>query len=121
MKNDTKNNININLQRPTHIKIFEFLKSLDGDVLASMECYFGGGTAISMLNMEYRLSVDVDFMCASGAGYAKLRETLFDSGFKALFKANKEPKLLRELRADRDGVRTIIDADERAILSLFQI
>ncbi|PPC84649.1 MAG: hypothetical protein CTY38_00965 [Methylotenera sp.] len=99
----------MNIIRPSHVRILRFLETLDSGILLKMDCYFGGGTAISMLNDEYRLSFDVDFMCASNEGYAKLRELVFDEGLTPLFKEGMAPKVLRELRADQYGVRTILD------------
>lgn len=101
----------MNLTRPTHVRILKFLQTLNPDLLVEMECFFGGGTAISMLNSEFRLSVDVDFLCATGEGYALLRNTIFEHGFQALFKEGMAPKLLREVKADQYGVRALVDLD----------
>lgn len=64
-------------RRPHHNDILCALHSLNGEILADAECYFGGGTAIVLNLNEYRESVDIDFLCASQAGYRKLRQALW--------------------------------------------
>ena len=67
-----------------HKRIIEILSRMDPAVLKKAECYFGGGTAISLLLNEYRESVDIDFLCSSDNGYRFLRETLWDKGIGSL-------------------------------------
>lgn len=98
------------LIRERHLKIVKLLEQMDSDALQSMDCFFGGGTAVSLLTNEYRLSTDVDFMCATNSGYKELREAVFGGSLNKLFR-NGSPKLLREVRADRDGIRAIIDLE----------
>lgn len=74
--------------------------------LRDAKCYFGGGTAIALLLGEYRESVDIDFLCADQEGYRKLRASVFDRGLAELFTGKVET--LREVRADRDGIRTVL-------------
>lgn len=90
-----------------HQKIASVLAALDSRFLEDAECFFGGGTAISMLLDEYRESVDIDFICASPEGYRKLRSAIFDRGLGAIFTA--APIFLREPRVDRDKVFAHID------------
>jgi len=68
-----------------------------------------------LLNHEFRVSVDIDFMCATNEGYAELRSMEFDYGITPLFKSGKMPELLREVRADRDGVRAILTVEDTPI------
>lgn len=42
---------------------------MDATLLESSRCYFGGGTAIVLMYGEYRLSLDVDFLCSDVDGY----------------------------------------------------
>lgn len=100
-------------KREHHAAIVKVLESLNGTLLAEMQCYFGGGTAISLLIDEFRESVDIDFLCADAPGYSRLRGIVFDHGIQGLFSA--PVTLLRETRADRDGVRTVLEVDGRPI------
>lgn len=34
---------------------------------------------------EYRLSKDIDFLCAYGADFSRLRRAIYDRGYDALF------------------------------------
>ena len=36
---------------------------LRGDRFRKLQCFFGGGSAISLQLAEYRESVDIDFLC----------------------------------------------------------
>ena len=95
--------------RPHHQRIAKILQALNSDLLLDAECYFAGGTAIVLSLAEYRESVDVDFLCASNAGYRLLRNTVTANGLGALL---IEPlKHLREVHTDRYGIRTILDVD----------
>ncbi|TAK92401.1 MAG: hypothetical protein EPO06_00895 [Burkholderiaceae bacterium] len=96
-------------KRPHHQRIHTLLRNLDSDLLTQCQCYFAGGTAIVLLLDEYRESVDVDFLCASSAGYRQLRSLVFDRGLTALMR--KPVKLLRDVRADRYGIRTFVEVD----------
>lgn len=93
--------------RPEHVIIGEVLASMNRDLLAECQCWFGGGTAIVLSLDEYRRSLDLDFLCDSQAGYRKLREAFFDNGIRALF---PEPiQQLREVRADANGIRMLVE------------
>ncbi|MBV6747218.1 nucleotidyl transferase AbiEii/AbiGii toxin family protein [Xanthomonas vasicola] len=95
--------------RPHHQRIAKVLHTLNSDLLSEAECYFGGGTAIVLSLAEYRESFDIDFLCASNEGYRLLRNTVSQNGLGPLL---KEPiKHLREVRADRYGIRTILEID----------
>jgi len=100
-------------RRPHHQRVFKLLQTLDGALLEQTECYFGGGTAIVLSLDEYRESVDVDLMCASAEGYRTLRNIAYDRGLAGFFTAT--PKQLRELKADRYGIRTFIEVDDTPI------
>jgi hypothetical protein len=71
------------------------------------ECYFGGGTRIVLALGEYRESADVDFLCASRAGYRALRASITQASLGMI--ARREVKLAREVIADRYGIRTFLD------------
>lgn len=96
-------------RRAEHARVAAALGAMDAGFLATADTYFGGGTQIVMANAEYRVSRDIDFLCASPAGYRRLRETVSERSLGAL--CRHPLALAREVRADRDGIRTFI-ADE---------
>ena len=93
-------------RRPHHRIIGALLGALDGDFLEEAHCYFGGGTCIALLHGEYRESRDVDFLCADVDGFRRLRETVTSDSLGAIVR--KPLALAREVRADRDGIRTFV-------------
>jgi len=96
-------------ERPHHQRIARVLSALNVELLAEAGCYFGGGTAIVLLLGEYRQSLDLDFLCASNEGHRLLRNTVSAHSLGALLKTPF--KLLREVRADRYGIRSVLDVD----------
>lgn len=98
---------------PHHQAVAKILKSFDSDLLQKAECYFAGGTAIVLMLDEYRESIDIDFLCASNEGYRLLRNIVNEQGLGALLKL--PVKHLREVRADRYGIRTVLEMDNKAI------
>lgn len=92
-----------------HRRIVKLLSALDADLLDRSRCYFGGGTAIVLDHGEYRLSNDVDFLCADEAGYRDLRQATFFRGIAGLFEG--DIREMRETRRDRYGIRTVIEID----------
>lgn len=99
--------------RPQHIIIQSALQSMDAAFLEASRCYFGGGTAIVLMHGEYRLSLDVDFLCADVDGYRELRSAIADSGAKAIFGPDVET--MREFRTDQYGIRGIVSLDGQPI------
>jgi len=96
-------------EREQHRRVLAALAALDTELFADTGCWFAGGTAISLRCGEFRVSQDVDFLCASRDGYRVLRERVFDRGVAGLFRV--APPVLRELRADRYGIRTVLRID----------
>lgn len=66
----------IHLKHQHHRNIVELLRCMSASLLEQTQCYFGGGTAIVMELGEYRLSDDIDLLCASAQGYRTLRNTI---------------------------------------------
>jgi hypothetical protein len=93
-------------RRPQHRLIGNALKRMDARFLAGAKCYFGGGTSLAMTLGEYRESRDIDFLCSSRVGFRLLRETVTDRSLGAIFRQSID--LAREVRADRDGIRTFL-------------
>ena len=102
---------------PLHNQILRVLESIDRSFLDSCETYFGGGTMLVMAYGEYRLSRDIDFLCPYGPAFSRLRNGVYDRGYDALFRADRDPRISfpREIRADRDGIRFPIQMDDLLI------
>ena len=95
--------------RPRHKRVLEALSALNAGALAKTECFFGGGTRIAMVLDEYRESANIDFLCASRAGYRALRASVTEQSLGMI--AKRGVKLAREVIADRYGIRTFLDVD----------
>ena len=96
-------------RRECHRRAARVLDALNADVLTRAACYFAGGTRIAMALGEYRESADLDFLCADMSGYRLLRNTVRQNTLGSIL---REPlPLLREVRADRYGIRTFLDID----------
>lgn len=104
-------------ERPHHQRIAHVLAALDGDVLRQHGCLFGGGTCIALRYGEYRESVDIDFLVSDAAGYRELRQLLTGAeGINAMIRPGTQALvMLRELRADQYGLRTVLQMDGQAI------
>lgn len=104
-------------ERPHHQRIAHVLAALDGDVLRQHGCLFGGGTCITLRHGEYRESVDIDFLVSDAAGYRELRQLLTGpTGLNAMARPGAQPlTMLREVRADQYGLRTVVQMDGQAI------
>lgn len=105
--------------RPLHRRIAEILSRMDARFLAAAECYFGGGTQLAMSHGEYRESRDIDFLVSSTKGLRALRETVNDRSLGKLFKGRI--LLEREVRAERDAIRTFITESESAAPIKFEV
>lgn len=97
------------VERPEHRLALALLSSLDAPLLREAACWFAGGTAVSLRCGEYRVSRDVDLLCATREGYRRLREVVFDRGLRGLF--TRDMKSLREVRTDRYGIRAVVEVD----------
>lgn len=97
-------------RRPYHRLVGRALKWMDASFLVRAECYFGGGTLLAMTLGEYRESRDIDFLCSSRAGFRSLRETVTDRSLGAIFRQSVD--LARDVRADRDGIRTFLNVGD---------
>lgn len=96
-------------EREHHRRIAALLGALDADVLAAHACWFGGGTAMALRYGGYRESVDIDFLVSDLDGYRALRQLLTGpAGFGALVRVGAALELVRELRADQYGLRTLL-------------
>lgn len=98
-------------ERELHQKILIVLNHLNADFLANCCAYFGGGTLVSLRHGEHRLSKDIDFMCAIGEGYRRLRQGVLYRGYEAIFTDLEGIDLPREIQADQYGIRFPVIVD----------
>jgi len=98
----------MDFERKHHQAIASVLYALDGALLRSCHCLFGGGTAIALRFGEYRESLDIDFLVSDLAGYRQLRSLLMAAqGISGLLHERAPPlRQVTELRADQYGLRT---------------
>jgi hypothetical protein len=96
--------------RAHHRAVSRVLQALNGTLLERAECYFGGGTQLALAFCEYRESRDVDFLVSRPAGYRLLREQVTSNSLGQIL--THALPLAREVRADRDGIRTFFAIDD---------
>ena len=94
-----------------HQLIHRVLEGLNCEFLSECRAYFGGGTLISLDLGEYRTSNDIDFICALGSDYRKLRNAISDRHPRILLKDNSTLEIER-FTADQYGIRMAIIIDE---------
>ena len=92
-----------------HARVWKVLESLDSEFLYAAKCYFGGGTRTVLVLNEYRFSEDIDFLCADNDGYRALRSAISENSLGRILK--RPVSLVRSVRADRYGIRTVLDVD----------
>lgn len=97
----------------SHQLVGRVLRALNPALLLDAECYFGGGTQLAMMLGEYRESRDVDFLCSNRAGFRKLRECVTQNSLGRIVR--RPLQFAREVRADRDGIRTFFVIDDTRI------
>jgi len=104
-------------ERQHHQRIARVLAALDADLLREANCLFGGGTAMALRFGEYRESVDMDFLVSDLDSYRRLRQLLTgEAGFVGLLRPTGERfRLMREVRADQYGIRTVLLVDDLPI------
>lgn len=103
-------------RRPHHNAILTALHRLDSALFQRAECFFGGGTAVVLALDEYRESLDIDFLCASTAGYRLLREAVWEKrGLAGLVLPGAEVSAIRDLQTDQYGIRTILEIGDTKI------
>jgi hypothetical protein len=83
---------------------------MNSGFLEAAGCCFGGGTCLALRLGEFRESVDIDFLCASQPGYRALRSTVTNVSLGEIF--SDPPTMLREVRFDRYGIRTVFSVDD---------
>lgn len=96
-------------RRALHRRIAGILARMDAAFLEEAGCFFGGGTQLVMSHGEFRESRDIDFLVSSKAGLRMLRETVGERSLGRVFKGRIH--LAKEVRADRDAIRTYLTED----------
>jgi Nucleotidyl transferase AbiEii toxin, Type IV TA system len=99
--------------RPEHQAVATALLAMDHVLLEDCKCWFGRGTEIVLDLDEYRLSKDIDFLCADPAGYRQMRLLTVAAGASALFRAGVREE--RAFRSDQYGVRGMISVGDIAL------
>ena len=103
-------------EREHHRNVALVLQALDPLVLASWQCWFGGGTAMALRYGEYRESADIDFMVSDPTGYRELRQALGGAhGFAPLLREGLALTLARDVVTDQYGIRTQVRAGQSII------
>lgn len=92
-----------------HKAISKALFNFNSKYLADNKILFGGGTRIALELGEYRESVDIDFICPDRSSYRAVREQVTNTTLGAL--VSNDFNYIREVRPDRDAVRTAIEVD----------
>lgn len=98
------------VERGTHRRVLTLLSWLDVDFLREAGCWFAGDTAVSLRCGEFRVSRDVDFLCATQEGYRALRNRVHHQGLRGFF--TRDVEIVREVRADRYGIRAVVRVAE---------
>ncbi|MGV3000768.1 nucleotidyl transferase AbiEii/AbiGii toxin family protein [Vibrio sp. E150_018] len=96
-----------NYQVDHHQVIESALKQFNADYFIEHNILFGGGTRIALELNEFRESIDIDFLCPDKKSYRAVREQVTNRSLGAL--VTQDFEYAREIRADRDAVRTWID------------
>ena len=103
-------------KRTHHQQIATILAYLNPLYLMEHQCFFGGGTAIALRYGEFRESVDIDFLISDIGLYGKVRNDIRDHhDLSPLLLPGKTLELIRELRTDQYGIRTVIGIGEAKI------
>lgn len=103
--------------RPHHQAIGVILSRFNPDFLRDNNILFGGGTRIALELDEFRESVDIDLFCIGKEAYRAARSTITNISFGQLLRQDNTLALWnnRDIRADRDAIRALLDGPQRPI------
>jgi Nucleotidyl transferase AbiEii toxin, Type IV TA system len=93
-----------------HQRIYRVLENLNHEFLSDCHAYFGGGTLLALDLGEYRTSNDIDFICAVGANYRQLRNTIGNQSPQMLLQPDSGLEIDR-FTTDQYGIRMSIIVD----------
>jgi hypothetical protein len=100
----------VSFDRPEHRAVATALLAMDHDLLTTCACWFGDGTEIVLDLGEYRLSKDIDFLCADADGYREMRSLAVSRGAASLFGGDVREE--RAFRSDQYGIRGIVSVQD---------
>jgi hypothetical protein len=93
-------------RRPDHRLVAEVRHAMDAQFLEHAGCFLAGGARLTLPLDEYRECRNIVFLFSARSGLRALRETVTADSLGALLR--RPLPLARDVRADRDGVRTSI-------------
>jgi Nucleotidyl transferase AbiEii toxin, Type IV TA system len=93
-----------------HQRIHRVLENLNHEFLSGCHAYFGGGTLLALDLGEYRTSNDIDFICAVGADYRQLRNTIGNRSPQMFLQPDSGLEIDR-FTTDQYGIRMSIIID----------
>lgn len=96
-----------------HNLIRKALDNFNPIFLLENNVLFGGGTRIALEINEYRLSVDIDFICPNKESYRSVRQEVSNVSLGNIVR--KDFVYLREIKQDRDSVRCFIEINNNPI------
>lgn len=96
-----------------HKIISSALDNFNADFFCANNIIFGGGTRIALELNEFRESIDIDFLCPNKLSYRSVRQEIANDTLGSLVK--EDFHYIREIRADRDAVRTVIKIQDTNI------
>ena len=97
-------------ERAHHRRIARVLESLNAALLRSLECWFGGGTAIALRCGGHRESLDIDFLISNVDGIRELRQHLRGArDLQAITRVDRRAVAFEnEARIDQYGIRCFL-------------
>lgn len=95
--------------RQCHANAMRLLEMADPEFMEGANCLFSGGTRLALELGEHRNSIDVDLMCFDASGWGAIRSGVTNNSLGPIFKTS--PKLLRDVRAGRDAIRTFVQVN----------
>lgn len=107
----------MNYFRPQHQAIAAVLKQFDAAFLKRHNILFGGGTRIALELGEYRESVDIDLFCVGREAYRAARASVSSFSLGPLLIPSHDIRVVegREIRVDRDAIRTFLSGQIQPI------
>ncbi len=103
----------MNYTREHHRRISNVLHKFNSELFHNSGLLFGGGTRIALELGEFRVSTDIDIVCPTAESYRVVREQVTQSSLGSLVTSKLD--LAREIRSDRDAVRTAVLEDGEPI------
>lgn len=101
----------MNYRRVHHQAIGRILTHFNPQFLRANNILFGGGTRIALELDEFRESIDIDLFCVGKAAYRAARSAITSQSFGPLLLPGHSLSLCngREIRADRDAIRALLE------------